>query len=377
MASLRLLKNSPFYIACLTLPSGRTSRSTRTSDRRLAQQIANEWQAAATKAREGAFVEAQARKVLNEILACVGQESLPSETAESFLRQWLSGKGQGSTSRRYATTVDKFLESLGPRSRARLDAVGHQDILSFIAERDADGVAPKTLSVDVRTIGSAFNVARKLGLVMVDPVERALAIRPLVVESSSRNVFSPEQVASLVSAAGGEWKTLVLLGFYTGARLGDCAKMRWVNVDFIRSVIDFVPEKTRRKNKRVVVPIHPALLAHLQKLEQSPDPEAFVSPTFAAKPTSGKNGLSAVFKRLMAAAGIDAQTSQGLGVRQFSKLTFHSLRHSFNSALANAGVPQETRMLMTGHSSVAVQRDYTHVDLANLRAAVEKLPAVA
>ena len=58
------------------------------------------------------------------------------------------------------------------------------------------------------------------------------------------------------------------------------------------------------------------------------------------------------------------------------KLTFHALRHSFNSAPANAGVQQETRMLMTGHSSVAVQRDYTHLDLASLRSAVEKLPAV-
>jgi hypothetical protein len=34
-------------------------------------------------------------------------------------------------------------------------------------------------------------------------------------------------------------------------------------------------------------------------------------------------------------------------------------------------------MLMTGHSSAAVQRDYTHLNLMNLRSAVEKLPAVA
>jgi integrase len=196
-------------------------------------------------------------------------------------------------------------------------------VLTFIATRQAEGVAPKTLSVDVRTIGSAFNVARKLGLVTANPVERALAISPIQVESSSRDVFSPEQVTALVNAADGEWKTLVLLGYYLGARLGDCARMSWTNIDLDRGLVDFVPEKTRRKSKRVVVPLHPALLAHLQSLKR-PEPAAFVCPTLANKATGGKNGLSASFKCLMSASGVDSQTSQGLGVRRFSKLTFHS-----------------------------------------------------
>lgn len=329
------------------------------------------------KAREGAFVEAQARKVLNEILAHVGQDSLPQESAESFLRQWVAGKGVGNTGRRYAATVEKFLKSIGAKRHTRLDAIGHHEVLDFIATRKEAGVAPKTLAVDVGTIGAAFNVARKLGLIAFNPAERALAIRPIAVESSRRDIFSPQDIEVLVDAAQGEWKTLVLLGYYTGARLGDCAKMRRANVDIVQGLIDFVPEKTRRKNKRVVVPIHPALLAHLQTLPTLAEAEAFLCPALAGKPTSGKNGLSAVFRRIMVAAGIDPQTSQGLGVRRFSKLSFHALRHSFNSALANAGVPQETRMLMTGHSSTAVQRDYTHLDLPNLRAAVEKLPGVA
>jgi hypothetical protein len=59
--------------------------------------------------------------------------------------------------------------------------------------------------------------------------------------------------------------------------------------------------------------------------------------------------------------------SFSLGIRQFSKLTFHSLRHSFVSGLANAGVAQETRMLMTDHGSVAVQRDFTHLGFATKR----------
>ena len=78
----------------------------------------------------------------------------------------------------------------------------------------------------------------------------------------------------------------------------------------------------------------------------------------------------------MLRAGIDARTGPGMGIRQFAKLSFHSLRHSFNSALANAGVAQETRMKLTGHSSIAVNGDYTHLELPKLRAAVGTLPQV-
>lgn len=78
----------------------------------------------------------------------------------------------------------------------------------------------------------------------------------------------------------------------------------------------------------------------------------------------------------MVAAGVDAKTGEGMGVRSFSKLSFHSLRHGFNSALANSGVAQETRMALSGHSTVAVNTGYSHLEVALLRAAVEKLPGL-
>jgi len=52
------------------------------------------------------------------------------------------------------------------------------------------------------------------------------------------------------------------------------------------------------------------------------------------------------------------------------------LRHSFNSAMANAGVSQEIRQQLTGHASSETNKIYTHHEIATLRAAVEKLPDV-
>jgi integrase len=84
-------------------------------------------------------------------------------------------------------------------------------------------------------------------------------MRPIIVASSQRDCFTPDQLRALLGAAEGDMKTLILLGYYTGARLGDCANMRWDQVNFAQVVIDFTPQKTR--TKRIVVPIHPDLLA--------------------------------------------------------------------------------------------------------------------
>jgi integrase len=66
----------------------------------------------------------------------------------------------------------------------------------------------------------------------------------------------------------------------------------------------------------------------------------------------------------------------GILSRQLSRRTFHALRHSFNSAMANAGVSQEVRMKLTGHKTESVNRGYTHHELEPLRAAVKKIPSL-
>ena len=62
--------------------------------------------------------------------------------------------------------------------------------------------------------------------------------------------------------------------------------------------------------------------------------------------------------------------------RTVRTLTFHSLRHSFSSAMANAGIAEEGRMKLTGHATREVHAKYTHHELEPLRAAIAALPPV-
>jgi integrase len=376
MASVRKISDSPYWIACFTLPDGkRTNRSTKSKDKREAQRIALEWETASRAAQKGNLIESQARKVVGNILEIVGAGTIKSESVTVFLDQWAEGKNNQATSDRYKQIVEHFKGYIGSKTNGMLTAISYKDILGFIEHRKRAGVAPKTASVEVKILNTAFNLARRLTLIPENPVEKALALKPIKVESSEKENFTLEQIRKLFKSASGDWLTAIYLGFYTGARLTDCANMEWANVNFDEGVVDFLPKKTRRNSKRVVVPFHPDLDQHLQEI--APDrPVIFICPALAGKMTGGEHGLSKSFKSIMEKAGIDAQLVEGKGNRKFSKLSFHSLRHSFNSILANKGVNQETRMSFTGHSSTEINDDYTKLDLPTLKSAISKLPSM-
>lgn len=56
--------------------------------------------------------------------------------------------------------------------------------------------------------------------------------------------------------------------------------------------------------------------------------------------------------------------------------SYHALRHSLTSALANSDVSPEIRRKIIGHDFAAVHNAYTHHERKTLAEALEKLPAV-
>jgi integrase len=132
------------------------------------------------------------------------------------------------------------------------------------------------------------------------------------------------------------------------------------------------PAKTRT---RVEVPIHPDLEARLLAIA-SDNPRGFLYPTLALTRVDGRRGLSRQFAHLMSAAARD-QDQVRSARNAFSRKSFHPLRHSFSSALANAGVSADVRMKLTGHKSLDVHRRYTHVEMEPLKHAIAALPRLA
>lgn len=373
MASVHRRPVSPYWHAAFRGPDGRLIfRSTKQTDRNKALAIALEHERAAKLAKRGELVETQAREVLKGIMARAGiDETIQSISITAHLRQWLGTKEtrkSAGTAERYGGVVKNFLKSLGKRATKPLTTLTARDVDTFLDARMKQGVAPRTAILDVKVIRTALNDARRKGLIPTNPAE---AVELPEMTGTERGTFTPAEVKMLVDTAHGEWKTLILLAYYTGARLSDCCRVAWEDVDLAGGSLSYTQSKT---GKKVIVPLHPDLLAQLEALAGTDKAATFIMPGMANLRTGGRHGLSEGFKRIMRKAGLDLQTVQGAGVRKISKRTFHALRHTFTSALANAGVAPELRMKLTGHTTEAVHRGYTHHEFENLSNAVGKIP---
>jgi integrase len=203
---------------------------------------------------------------------------------------------------------------------------------------------------------------------VIEPVKDKIAVR--------KQTFSPEQVTALLKAADGEWRGLILVAFYTGQRLGDCANVQWKQIDLV-SEIKTVRFEQGKTGAVVIVAIHAVLEDYLLSLPAPKIDDAYLFPSLAQRNISP---LSKAFKKIMERANIEQRVirecSQSGSGRRVNALTFHSLRHSFSSILANAGISEETRMALTGHVTREQQQRYTHRDLEVFRAAIAMLPQV-
>jgi integrase len=377
---------SPFWYCAYTTADGRRlKKSTKETDRRKAKIVCEGYEAAEDSVKHGTATEEQVRRIMNDVIARVTGKRVYDPTVRQWFERWLdSEKGalSDSTLTRYRQIVRDFLSCIGPVANRRLESVTSEDVLKYREQLESGGRAPLTVNLTIkRVLKRAFKVAMDEGLIARNPCATVRSIRDS--GRVEKGTFTPEQITRLIEHAEGDWKGLILAGYYTGGRLSDLARLKWSGVDLAPSAntgswLSFVQRKVADKSKKakVRIPIHEQLEEYLLARPSSDSTNAPVFPELHDKPGSGKSGLSMAFKRIMERAGIDAgviRERKGTAGRSVSALSFHSLRHSFNSALANAEVPQELRQKLTGHASAEMNTVYTHHELDTLRAAVQTI----
>jgi len=349
-------------------------KSTKKRKRSEAKEILDAWQKTADRAAAGTLDQARIREIVLETVERVTGKRTESPTVSEWLERWIRterGAVAGRTMMRYEQIVRDFLSSIGTQAQAPLEALTTDTILQFKERWLSGGRSPRTVNQTIKILKLPFKIALEEGLIDRNPVA---PVRPIRASSAKKGVFRPEQIQRLLDVTEGDWKGLILCGYFTGGRLVDLARLTWDDIDLSEKTITFVQTKT---GASVQIPIHQNLYEYLLELHRSDDPKRPVFPKLFDKPGAGKSGLSMSFKRLMERAGIDegvARKKDGKLGRNVSQLSFHSLRHSFNSAMANADVPLEIRQKLTGHASKDMNKHYTHLELETVRRAVESIP---
>jgi integrase len=374
-------KRSPFWYCAFTDATGRRlKKSTGLTSKTKAMQMCMQWQRAADLARQRALTEERAREVISEIVASVHGEGLRTFTVRQWFDHFRRIKADSQnpkTAVRYAQIEREFCGFIGPKADLNILAITSADVRAFRDHRKATaGLSATTLNGDITILSAIFNGAWRDHIISNNPCTAVSPIKDTIPDRKRRKKpFNVEQVSALLKAAEGDWKGLILVAFYTGARLNDCANLRWRHVDLL-SPIKKLTFEVAKTGDEIQVPMHRALEDYLLSLSAPKSDEVFLFPSLAGRRATN---LSKQFSRLMEAARIGSPEIRKRGqgaARSVHALSFHSLRRSFVSILASANVPEERRMELTGHVTRDIHKRYTEHQLAQLQEAITLLPSL-
>ena len=154
--------------------------------------------------------------------------------------------------------------------------------------------------------------------------------------------FLPIKLATLVKTADGDWRGLVLFGFFTGLRLSDAANLTWDSIDLEKRLLRL---RTRKTGIYVTIPLHSDLLTWLARRPRGIG-KAPLFPTLHGQSGAGKSGLSSQFKRIMEKARIGGRilrAATGEGRKQSSLPSIRCDTASFQRSPMRVWLPISVR----------------------------------
>src|SRR6266550_108328 len=203
---------SPYWVACFTGSDGRRlKKSTKTTDKKLAQKLADEWEELAKAGRQKRLTESQCRKVVAEMYERAIGEPLHFRTAREFLTEWVASKKNETELRtywKYRQIVEEFLNYLGVKADRLLREITPTDIRSWRDALKRKGLAAPTVNDAIKTLRMPFKAAHDAGYIEINPNTKN-SVRPFRDESgnASKDVFTREQLGALIKVAPSEdWK---------------------------------------------------------------------------------------------------------------------------------------------------------------------------
>lgn len=302
-------------------------------------------------------------------------QSSPLPIAEAW-QIWLNTPLKGNpipiTIRGYDAIWRRFMHWIAGRAEY-LHEVTESHVQDYISDLWKSGVAPRTFNGHVMFLKSMFRVLRVKAGLLANVWDN---IKTMDKETQGREIFTSEELASICSKATGSFRYMIGIGLYTGIRLGDVVTLKWENIG--KDSIQIFPSKTRRKGKKIPVPIHPVLRILLNELREQNGDSEYLFPEENKFYHNDPGNITRRFQQFLNDCGIKT-TEEAAGHRRkvIVRKGFHSLRHSFVSLCAANRVPQVVIQELVGHGSPAMTELYSHADFEQKQSAIKSLPAIA
>lgn len=285
----------------------------------------------------------------------------------------LKGNPQPSTVRGYEAIWRRF------KAWASIQAIEYMHEVSALHAQDyaADlwhsNIAPRTYNGAVKFLRGMFRTLDEKAGLTANPWAR---IKTLAKDTQSRENFSADELRVICAKATGSFRYMIGVGLYTGLRLADVINLRWQDIH--REMIQIVPSKTRRKGKKLTVPLHPVLASLLHELKNTSEGEYLFAAERDAYQRGGPTAVTKPFQLFLSETCGIKTTEEAIGHRKRAivRKGFHSLRHSFVSLCAANRVPQVAIQELVGHGSPAMTELYSHADFDQKQNAIATLPSM-
>jgi integrase len=250
-------------------------------------------------------------------------------------------------------SFSNFKAAVGDKPIHQISA---QDLESFKTLR-ASQVSIASVNMEVRAIKAGFNVAVDWSKLDKSPFAKT---KQLKVQKKKKVHLTKTEYQKLIAKVTAQWmKDIVEFDVLTGLRLGELMNLKWTDVDLAKKTANIQSSddyQVKGGNMREI-PLNDRAIEIINS-KKHVNEWIFLSDKYK-KVTD--DFVSKTFKVYVRAAKLS------------DDLHFHSLRHTFGTWAAEAGVPLHTVKNIMGHSSVTVTEGYVGADQTAMQSEIGKV----
>lgn len=341
---------SPYWQVIYFVGKKRTKKSTKTSDKKEAEKFLKSFVPQPKEKPEQTLVKVES--VLKEKITTIKLSSFFNEY-KTYITNTYSEKYLKKAVIPSFAALQKNIPDM------KLDSISTRVIDQFISS--VAGRSKFCASLYYRTLKAAFNKALVWNYIEVNPFNKIKT--PKLPKSLPLFISECELIEILNNTTSALMKDIFITAFYTGMRLGELLNMKWNWIDYTQNIITIKnSSQFISKNKRErIIPIHQKVKTILQTHFPLDKPENNLVFYKYEAVKLNEDFVSKKFKKAVRVAKLN------------DKIHFHTLRHSFASALVQRGISLYAVKELLGHENIKTTQIYSHLQKQNLMEAVNLL----
>ena len=244
-----------------------------------------------------------------------------------------------------------------------ISKVKSSDLENYQAKRKREGLADATIDHEIGKAKSMINKAFENDMISGATLKSFKVVKKLLKRNANARdrILTAQEYEALFKNASRHLQGILATAYYTGMREGEILNLTWDKLDLKSRVIKLEATDTKDREPRVI-PIGDELHEVLNAIPR-PIHNLHV---FLYKGKPIKDLRTALRKACKA-----AQIPYGRFLK--GAFVFHDLRHTFNTNMRKAGVPESVIMNITGHSTREMFDRYNSIDADDTREAIGQL----